>query len=371
MTIEGEMITAAGELADLQTNGKFDIEKVQNFTLKTRPTGGILDERLSRVPGEEGAGYLTKTVVSGMCVAYASLQLNQRSLLVFKSTQPVVQMFFALHYRGRHGLREDAGTQVPFEEPAHNLYLFQPGSIVSELPAYAQAEVFSVSLSVETFMDLLPEADAVKDRFLRYLKGQVSGCLRREHFPLTPKMTAIVHEIIGNKYGCNIKALFLKAKIMELLALQLEQSVESAQRNTEGLLKKEDLEKIYLAREIMLEDLSREFTLKGLARRVGTNEFNLKKHFKQVYGKTVFGYLHEYKMERSKILITEGGEKIGDVAIQMGYRYPSHFTAAFRKYFGVLPKQLRHQVFLLGGMIAKLEEAVWMLMETARPEALL
>lgn len=36
---------------------------------------------------------------------------------------------------------------------------------------------------------------------------------------------------------------------------------------------------------------------------------------------------------------SRGGEKIGDVAVAVGYENSPHFSRAFKKFYGVSPKQ--------------------------------
>ena len=38
-------------------------------------------------------------------------------------------------------------------------------------------------------------------------------------------------------------------------------------------------------------------------------------------------------------LLLRGGEKIGDVAVAVGYENSPHFSRAFKKFYGVSPKQ--------------------------------
>jgi len=54
-----------------------------------------------------------------------------------------------------------------------------------------------------------------------------------------------------------------------------------------------------------------------------------------------FGYLHEFRMEKSKEELGVDGTKISDVAQRMGYKHATHFTAAFKKYYGYLPNKMR------------------------------
>ncbi|WP_409340868.1 AraC family transcriptional regulator [Paenibacillus sp. MBLB4367] len=54
-------------------------------------------------------------------------------------------------------------------------------------------------------------------------------------------------------------------------------------------LSKDDMEKIRLARRIMMERMAEPPTLIGLSRMIGLNDYKLKVGFKEMYGTTVFG----------------------------------------------------------------------------------
>ncbi|MEH1890921.1 MAG: helix-turn-helix transcriptional regulator [Nostoc sp.] len=60
--------------------------------------------------------------------------------------------------------------------------------------------------------------------------------------------------------------------------------------------------------------------------------------FKQVFGTTVFGYLHHRRMELAYKLLIEGNMKVTEVAQTVGYASLPSFSNAFRKKFGVTPK---------------------------------
>jgi AraC-like DNA-binding protein len=46
-------------------------------------------------------------------------------------------------------------------------------------------------------------------------------------------------------------------------------------------------------------------------------------------------------MNRSKELLINEDMKIAEVAKLSGYKHASHFTTAFKKYFGYLPHQIK------------------------------
>jgi len=56
----------------------------------------------------------------------------------------------------------------------------------------------------------------------------------------------------------------------------------------------------------------------------------------------VFGYLLEERMKLGKRLLLEGRTSIADVATEVGYKNATHFTAAFKRYFGYLPSDLKN-----------------------------
>jgi AraC-like DNA-binding protein len=60
-----------------------------------------------------------------------------------------------------------------------------------------------------------------------------------------------------------------------------------------------------------------------------------------LFGTTVFGYLTDIRMQEARRLLVDEKLYVGEVAERMGYQQPHHFTAAFKRKFGVLPKKIR------------------------------
>ena len=156
----------------------------------------------------------------------------------------------------------------------------------------------------------------------------------------------ILQHLAGNQQESAHKRLFIEAKMLELLAYQLEQFHEMKTKGTSYTLKSAEVEKMYLVKSIILENLSKHQSLVQLAHLVGTNECYLKDHFKKVFGTTVYAFTQRAKMEKARELILAGGKKISDVAKTTGYKYTSHFTSSFKKHFGVLPNKIKLIVIL-------------------------
>jgi AraC family transcriptional regulator, transcriptional activator of the genes for pyochelin and ferripyochelin receptors len=67
----------------------------------------------------------------------------------------------------------------------------------------------------------------------------------------------------------------------------------------------------------------------------------LKQGFRQLFGTTMFGYLHDYRMEMARNLLLEGNMSITTVANTVGYSHLRHFSAAFKRKFGITPGKCR------------------------------
>ncbi len=95
------------------------------------------------------------------------------------------------------------------------------------------------------------------------------------------------------------------------------------------------------AYHILHAELADPPNLKELARRVGVNPNKLNFGLKMLYGGTGGELLNRFRMEEARRLLEEEGENVTQVAYACGFNFPGNFTAAFRRHFGVLPKDVR------------------------------
>jgi YesN/AraC family two-component response regulator len=81
--------------------------------------------------------------------------------------------------------------------------------------------------------------------------------------------------------------------------------------------------------------------LVDLAHRVGTNERRLTQIFRQQVGMSAYEYLQQMRLERGRGLLRDTELQVQLIADRVGYRNATDFTRAFRRYFGVTPRQYR------------------------------
>lgn len=164
---------------------------------------------------------------------------------------------------------------------------------------------------------------------------------------LTPRLQAVVHELIHGYMPTVYQSIYLNGKFMELLALQLDQQRQPTADSSTTVMSDAMQAKMQQVRGLLLSNLATTPSLRELARQVGTNEFSLKQQFKAAFNTTVFNYLQQARMEKARQLLTAGDMKIAEVAHTLGYKHATHFTAAFKKHVGFLPNKIRLVLLLL------------------------
>lgn len=279
--------------------------------------------------------------VEGVHLWYQSLEFHQKRTWLIENNAPRVQMNFNL--QGKTSFYSDklGKVFVRFKGGQHNLMLIPEGSMRLQWPAGERTEIFSLSLSTEFFFATLPASNPLCRHFGKGVDLQLPAFMSLRNLPVTPRMAQVLFDILHCDYEGHYKRLYVQAKAVELLLLQWDQYEKLPLPDFSSRLESEHADQMHAVRQVLDAHLDRNWSLKDLAHVVGTNEFNLKKYFKEVFGMTVFNYLHEARMEASRRELCKPGSTIHDVAQRVGYKHATHFTAAFKKYHGMLPTKLR------------------------------
>ncbi|NIB38204.1 helix-turn-helix transcriptional regulator [Pseudomaricurvus alkylphenolicus] len=97
------------------------------------------------------------------------------------------------------------------------------------------------------------------------------------------------------------------------------------------------------ARRLLTENLTSRYTLESLAREVGIGRTKLIEEFKQHFGITINEYQRDVRLNESYRLLSQTNHGIAFIAEETGFSSPNNFTTAFKKKFGVTPRELRKQ----------------------------
>ncbi|TDS64279.1 AraC-like DNA-binding protein [Myroides indicus] len=160
--------------------------------------------------------------------------------------------------------------------------------------------------------------------------------------PITICMDLLLQKFINNKKEGVLRAIYFDSMILELMLLQLEQ-IQQHHCSLQCTQKKLHIDKMYKAKEILIQNYKKPPTLKQLAIELGTNDCTLKIEFKKVFGVSAYAFLSDYKMGIAKDYLLENRLSIAEISENLGYKNATHFTAAFKKYHEITPSGFKAQ----------------------------
>lgn len=101
--------------------------------------------------------------------------------------------------------------------------------------------------------------------------------------------------------------------------------------------------RITKALELIHSSFEQPWTIETLAANVGMSRAAFAKRFSSLVGQTIFSYLSNLRIQKSKEMIANTSLFIDDIALSVGYESERAFTKTFNKYVGMTPKQFRTQ----------------------------
>lgn len=197
---------------------------------------------------------------------------------------------------------------------------------------------FEIKISKKVTQDIFPEEMWNEMDFVNPLFTTQNSHIKSVK-PITPQMQFIISDICRNPFKGYMRKSYLEAKVIELFLLQVESHRNIQKEN----LRKDETDKIIAARDYLDQNYNKKIRIIDLARTMGTNQQTLKKGFKELFGTTIWGYYNNLRMETAKDLLINQEKSIAEVADNIGYKNPQHFTVAFKKKYGILPSILKYK----------------------------
>lgn len=150
----------------------------------------------------------------------------------------------------------------------------------------------------------------------------------------------MLKELFELKPGDPLRNVRMLSGIMHLIEKFLYTFVRQEQAALPRTVKKNDLESMQHVEQILSGKLEGFPSLESLAQEVFMSTSKLKNLFKQVYGHTLYDYYNKSRLQRAKDLLITGQCSIKQAGSEIGFSNLSHFAKAFRKEFGILPRDL-------------------------------
>lgn len=274
----------------------------------------------------------------GMRLMHSDWQHKGNHELGWTTDFDMVHLQFNL--KGRISIEPASGhALLDFGENQHNM-MYTTGASGIIRNSGASATQFIMQFDKEVFLRLTNNANDLLQRFAeKIMKGEVVSM--GENLPIDFRLQQAIDAILNCGYEDGMKQMFFFSKAIEILVLQADAFNNAANRSKSVIKTAYDKERILYAREYLTEHVDNPPNLASLAKLAGLNEYKLKYGFKELFNITAFGFVAEKRLELAKRYLLDEQKTVGETASLLGYSSIQHFSAAFKKKYGVSPNKIR------------------------------
>lgn len=199
-----------------------------------------------------------------------------------------------------------------------------------------QERKVSIVFSREWLSAACPDGDASLAA-LQALSGRHLAIAR---WSPTPRAVALAEQLIRPPdHPPLLQTLYLESRAIELVVESIRHLVDIAPGPAP--LQPRQRRRLDDVRDLLDSGAADGLTLEEVARRTGTNVTTLQRQFRNEVGTTVFGYLRRGRLLRARHALEREGRTIVEAACIAGYTSPANFATAYRRQFGITPRQSR------------------------------
>jgi AraC family transcriptional regulator, transcriptional activator of the genes for pyochelin and ferripyochelin receptors len=228
----------------------------------------------------------------------------------------------------------DFGSRRANIENNKHGFQYSPGYKAEHRIVAEQFQALSLDITPEFFESLMAGADGNMEGIFNHFAG---GGARREVLMLRPRMQEIINYIIQCPFKGVTRYLFIESKVLELLALQIDQL--NAKESPRSAPSRVDMEKLCAVREFIENNYLEPLSIAGLCKTFSLNEFKLKKGYKEMFSITVFGHINSLRMEKARLLLSQRTMTISEISDFIGYNHIGSFSAEYKKRYGYAPSK--------------------------------
>ncbi len=326
---------------------RFSWEDLVNLTAEAE-WGGVTDfDKLGRVSARLSEQWLRGVVEAhffGSGLRVLLLDLHTDHDLEIMALEPEPMAGFGMAIEGRCVKTFKGGKGRTFDLALHAGFNVAGGSNAEKtsliLAGGQRHRMINVRLKRASVPELIADWDApLSEPFSKMLLPSGPAVIAFEKAMSLP-LESSVRQVLACPHRGPARRLFMQSKGLEILAYQLGEFSQDVSDNKIHL-NRQDTERLYQARTILEKEFVDPPALAVLSRRAGINDFKLKGGFREMFGTTVFGYVRHLRMEKARLLLETSDMTVTEIALAVGYTSLGHFAGAFKRSFGLVPREYR------------------------------
>lgn len=249
---------------------------------------------------------------------------------------------FCFNLAGDLTLEFSRSRSLRLAQPSLLIYQHPPDVELTEwTQPRARERIVAINVRPRMLLELVADDASALPAPLQLLADARAGCdLPYVQLPLTAAMFDIASRLMDNPFEGPLALAYTEALGAELLCVAAGNMGRLCAEPSEQYTERE-VRCLRAARAILMNQLARPPTIRQVARAAGLSETTLKCGFKALFGETVADFSVRCRMQHALRLFREQRLSVAEVGEAVGYRHQTSFATAFRRHFGLRPKDVR------------------------------
>ncbi len=302
-------------------------------------------DRTLTIPRELGEGTLrTAHLPEGISVLVLNFTLDDDLQLISKVTpSPGLFLFFNQVKASELYVVRENGSHLSDKGPTRgHIQLSSTGrGKETTFPRYSRLKGLGIFFPA-AFLHRFIQKNILSDLF-QYAEAQSSSPYTE---PISFECRQLLEDIFAADPASPLhhlllhnRALLLAEKFLSAFLTRATISPADGKVWTKG--REKDLEALKgIVRILSDNQLSKFPSIDALSKTAMMSSTKLKSRFKQIYGMKLYEFYNHHRLEQAKEMLKTGNFSVKQVGVNIGFSNLSNFAKAFKKEFGVLPKEV-------------------------------
>ncbi len=285
---------------------------------------------------------IAKVTVQDMYLPHYSMRISKGefghdALFLNTSAQGLEYLGSCLFPYGNFQSHSVNGQKVVQSYSGTQNFKFDPqNEMRHRIAAHTPFHLIHFTVDPRYFLNFLPDEERWADELK--LKIEKQERVFGNHSPaITLAQERALETILNCPLGGKLGEIMIETAITQIILIQM--NIIFQQDPSIKSINKRDVEIAQGLKQHLTSNFLCDHTLEDLSKNFGTNTTKLMMLFKKNFGKSIFEFLSELRMDYAHKLLQDE-HAVTEVSRIVGYKNAHHFSTAFKKRFGICPSQL-------------------------------
>jgi AraC-like DNA-binding protein len=248
-------------------------------------------------------------------------------------------------YKGRiQSYLKDSTDYIESFNHSHNFKYDPSNEFRHFVKGNSELHFIHFSYTTDFLSQFLPEneewSDVLKSRLVT--RERVVG---KKFAAISTAQEQALRNILDCPLDGKLGYMLIETSVVQVILLQMYALFNPEAEIKPKATNKRDMEVIYSVKEYLTKKFLDDHSLQNLAKEFGTNTNKLMSLFKKTFGKSIFEFIGEMRMDHAMKLLCDERLLVTEVAGTLGYKNPNHFSSAFKRKFGICPSGFKSKNF--------------------------